>query len=82
MLISNSTLSLLLPIAIIVSLAHWLFTRFFWRHAIPSTIPWAGVNNGSSFSRARATLRSLLDTRGLLVESYTKVRPTIVSFKS
>ncbi|CAG8951011.1 hypothetical protein HYFRA_00006408 [Hymenoscyphus fraxineus] len=72
MILIHHLLPLLVPIGVVVSLAHWLFCRFFWRHAIPATIPWAGSHDGKPLSRARAVIRSLFDTRGLLVDSYAK----------
>lgn len=66
---------LLIPLYL-ASVAHYIYTRFFSRRSIPEVLPWAGVEAGSgSWSRARATLRSLLHTRELLQEGYYKVTP-------
>jgi hypothetical protein len=80
--ILDLSLSLLFLIGAFLSLVPWLYLRLFSRHSLPSSIPWAGVNDGSVFSRARSTLRSLLDTRGLLNESYTKVCRTDPAFQA
>jgi hypothetical protein len=76
MILSTIPLSLLFLFAAIPYIAQWVYLRFFSRHSLPSNIPWAGVNDRGVLSRARATLRSVLDTRGLLDEAYTKVRHT------
>ncbi|KAG9233638.1 putative Ent-kaurene oxidase [Amylocarpus encephaloides] len=63
---------ILVLIAVILSLAIWIYLRLFSLYSLPSNLPWAGVYDHGILSRPRAVLRSLLGTRGLLDESYTK----------
>jgi hypothetical protein len=69
----SNLLSFFLLIGVVLSLVHWVYFRLFSRHSLPSSMPWAGTDDVGAFSRARSTIRSLFDTRGLLKEAYTKV---------
>ncbi|EPE27439.1 Cytochrome P450 [Glarea lozoyensis ATCC 20868] len=76
----NHSLSFLFLIGFVLSLVHWIYHRLFSRHSLPPNLPWAGTRNRGASSRARSTLRSLFDTRGLLKESYTKYSKNGVTY--
>jgi hypothetical protein len=58
---------------LVASSAHYIYSRYFSRCALPASLPWIGVTDDSPFSRARATLRSFWHTRELVFEGYEKV---------
>lgn len=54
----------------------YLYLRLFSARSLPDVLPWVGVDgNGGLFSRARATLRSVTNTREMLQEGHYKVNP-------
>jgi hypothetical protein len=72
--LSSALVAALLVALLVTSTARYIYTRYFSRHALPSSLPWIGVEDDSCFSRARATLRSFWHTRELVFEGYEKVR--------
>jgi hypothetical protein len=74
MLFSNRLLALLVAVFLLVGFVCYVYLRLFSRGPLPDVLPWVGVNdNGGFFSRARATLKSVTNTRELLQEGYYKV---------
>jgi len=74
MLLNNGFLALLVVLFLLVNFVCYIYLRLFSRGPLPDVLPWVGVNDsGGFFSRARATLKSVTNTRELLQEGYYKV---------
>ena len=77
-MVFSTTLVVALVLAFLVaSTASYIYSRCFSRCALPSSLPWSGVDDDKWFSRARATLRSFLHTRELVFEGYGKVSRSV-----
>ncbi|KAH8763018.1 putative Ent-kaurene oxidase [Hyaloscypha sp. PMI_1271] len=70
--LSSALVVALLVAFLVTSTSRYIYTRYFSRRALPSNLPWVGAEDGSCFSRARATLRSFWHTRELVFEGYEK----------
>ena len=75
MLFRNEFLALYVVGFLLAGFAYYVFLRLFSRAALPDVLPWVGVGDdiGGFFSRARATLMSVTNTREMLQEGYYKV---------
>jgi hypothetical protein len=77
MLFTNSFLAFFVAVFLLVGFVCYIYLRLFSRGPLPDVLPWVGVNdNGGFFSHARATLKSVTNTRELLQEGYYKVIPS------
>jgi len=75
MLLSTTFVVPLLVAFLLISTIRYIYSRYFSRCALPANLQWIGAEDGGSFSRARATLRSFMHTRELVFEGYQKVWP-------
>jgi hypothetical protein len=74
MLLSNGFLALFIVVFLLAGFVCYVYLRLFSRGSLPDVLPWVGVDdNGGLFSRARATLKSVTNTREMLQEGYYKV---------
>jgi hypothetical protein len=73
MMFSNGFL-LLLVVLLLAGFVCYVYLRLFSPVSFPEVLPWVGIgDNGGFFSRARATLKSVTNTREMLQEGYYKV---------
>jgi hypothetical protein len=74
MMFSNGFLLLFIVVFLLAGLVCYVYLRLFSPGSFPEVLPWVGVeDNGAFFSRARATLKSVTNTREMLQEGYYKV---------
>jgi hypothetical protein len=66
-----SVSAIVIPLVIVINLLFRLTSRA----SLPSDLPWAGIDgSGSSWTRLKANLTSILNLKGLTNEGYAKVR--------
>jgi hypothetical protein len=82
MLFSKGFLALFIAVSFLAGFLCYIYLRFFSPGPFPGVLPWVGVDeNGGFFSRARATLKSVTNTREMLEEGHYKVGKILWDFK-
>ena len=57
----------------VLGFVRYVWWRIFSYQGIPKTIPWAGAATGGLVSRAKASIRSFLGLREMLLDGYREV---------
>lgn len=76
MTLSNSHTLVIFSAVVLIpaALIYYIYQRLFSSGSLPDVLPWVGADDhGGLFSRARATLRSVTNTREMLQEGHYKV---------
>lgn len=75
MLFGNGYLAHYVVAFFLAGFVYYVYLRLFSPGSFPDVLPWVGVNdNQGFFSHARATLKSVTNTRDMLKEGYYKVK--------
>lgn len=73
-MLTSSELALIAIVSYVAgSTVRFYYKKFISRRGLPANIPWIDAEDGKILSRARVTLRTLLGTRQLIHDGYSKV---------